>query len=325
MSSFGTRASSKPKSSVCFPLERKHTKLDLAEEAGSKLGPSKPRLQGLAFKPMLQTLRPPLTGWGFPLLGCQEQRQPGGAEGGAGICGQGQGAQARAGTRRAGRAGRRGKAGGGGVEEPGPGSLPAHRTRKWRFRWVPERKKQSLLIFFPPSLCKQPLYVRPCPAAQVSSAFSFFLILLSARLLLYFFFKFARFASVFLPFWRGGVFPGAVFPGGCGACCVCGRGVQDEEQQCLWRWGEGRIRVRAVQPRGPGEPHSGPPALPACEQDVSVPGWAVCPWDLGGGLAGLGRGRFSLCRGRRRVPAWLGSGGSAGLCAVEAGGEELVR
>lgn len=95
------------------------------------------------------------------------------------------------------RGGRRRRKAGGGVEEPGPGSLPAYCTRKWRFRWVPERKKQSLFFFFfpPPSSLPPPSANNrstfPCGALRAwlrrwASTFSFFLLLFSARLLFFF-------------------------------------------------------------------------------------------------------------------------------------------
>lgn len=106
---------------------------------------------------------------------------------------------------------RRRKAGGGGVEEPGPGSLPAYCTRKWRFPWVPERKKQSLGGFFssPPSF--SPPLLTAVPRAHTTAvslrrwASTFSSLSCVPRVYYYSFFFFARFASVFLPFWRGAI------------------------------------------------------------------------------------------------------------------------
>lgn len=108
--------------------------------------------------------RPPLTGDfpSFPANGRQSPApkvKPRSAEKGQGRARPvpGRAAEGRRELRRGG--GRRRKAGGGGVEEPGPGSLPAYCTRKWRFPWVPERKKQSLGS--PPPLFLSPPPPRP--------------------------------------------------------------------------------------------------------------------------------------------------------------------
>lgn len=161
--------------------------------------------------------------------------------------------------------GRRRAGGGGGVEEPGPGSLPAYRTRKWRFPWVPERKKQSFFggffFFFPfflslggLSFCVYSLQSAAPEAPAVprsageearfvpSPAFRGFIF-------------FARVASVLLPFWRGGASPGALILGCRSACELW---LQPELREYLWRR-RGRAAPRG-RGRGSRTGSAGPPA-----------------------------------------------------------------
>lgn len=196
---------------------------------------------------MLRTLCPPLTRWGFPLLRCQQQRQPKSRRssrdlrtraGGPGPC--------RDEALRAG--GSCAAEGGGGRREEeelrstGPGASPLtalgsdafaesrrERNKVWFFFSLLLRSRPPLQTAAPRSPATPAV---PACAGEPARSLCFFS---SFPRVYFFFFKFCTICFRFPAILERGCLSWGVSFGGGGACFVCGCWVQDEEQKYLWR------------------------------------------------------------------------------------------